>query len=204
VKEKLQELNSYIEEIKLLRLIKSRQKSSFLQSEVYNCYLNNGRVINREKLIKGGKDGSAVIIIPVTEKTVIEPRVFTKEGYGIGFPAGYIETLEDPEASARRELEEETGYISDKLIELDSFYQDEGCSSSLNHIFLALDCIKEKQQKLDKDEIIKYMLFTYDELLELERLGYIKGANTKLAISKIKNKIRRWYLCLMQKKKLRK
>ncbi len=195
MKEKLQELNSYLEEIKLLSLIKNEQKSLFLQSEVYTCYLNNGRIITRERLIKGRNDGSAVIIIPVTKNneilTVIEPRVFTKEGYGIGFPAGYIEEGEEAVISARRELEEETDYTSDSIIELDSFYQDEGCSSALNHIFLALNCIKEKEQKLDKDEIIRYMLFTYDEILELERSGYIKGANTKLAITKIKNKIRR-------------
>jgi len=203
VKDKLQELNSYLEEIKLLGVIRNEQRSSFLQSEVYTCYLNNGRIIIRERLIKGGYSGSASIIIPVTENneilTVIEPRVFTREGYGIGFPAGYIEEGEDAVVSARRELEEETGYTSDNIIELDSFYQDEGCSSALNHIFIALNCKREKEQKLDKDEIIKYMLFTYDEILELERLGYIKGANTKLAITKIKSKIRRWYLCLMQK-----
>lgn len=195
MKDKLHELNSYLEEIKLLNLIKNNQVSSFLKSEVYTCYLSNGRIITREKLIKGDKAGSAVIIIPITLNneilTVIEPRVFTKEGYGIGFPAGYIEDGEEALVSARRELEEETGYTSDNLIELDSFYQDEGCSSALNHIFIALNCIKVKEQKLDEDEIIKYMLFTYDELLELERLGYIKGANTKLAITKIKNKIRR-------------
>lgn len=195
MKEKLEELKTYLEEIKLLSLIKKEGTPSFLQSEAYDCYLNNGRTITREKLIKGGYDGSSVIIIPVTKNneilTIIEPRVFTKEGYGIGFPAGYIEEGENPVVSARRELEEETGYTSDNLIELDSFYQDEGCSSALNQIFLALGCTKEKEQNLDQDEIIKYMLFTYDEILELERLGYIKGANTKLAIAKIKNKIRR-------------
>lgn len=195
MKEKLKELNSYLEEIKLLKLVKTEEKSSFLQNEVYTCYLNNNRIITREKLVKGGSDGNSVIIIPVTKNneilTVIEPRVFTKEGYGIGFPAGYIEKDENPVESAKRELKEETGYVTDNLIELDSFYQDEGCSSALNHIFLALNCTKEKEQKLDKDEIIKYMLFNYEEILELEKLGYIKGANTKLAIAKVKNKIRR-------------
>lgn len=194
MKQKLEELKTYIEEIKLLELAKKEEKAKFLQSEVYTCTLNNGKIITREKLIKGGREGSAAIIVPITIDnqilTVIEPRVFTREGVGIGFPAGYIEEGEEPEVAAKRELEEETGYVSDELIELDLFYQDEGCSSALNHIFLALNCIKEKEQKLDKDEIIQYMLFTYDEILELEKLGYITGANTKLAIANIDSKIR--------------
>ena len=195
MKDKLEELKKYIEEIKLLEMIKQNIDSNFLHSEVYTCHLNNGRIITREKLIKGGKDGSAAIIVPVTTDnqilTVIEPRVFTKEGVQVSFPAGYIEEGELPVEAARRELEEETGYVSDELIEVDSFYQDEGCSSALNHIFIANGVRKEKEQQLDQDEIIKYMLFTYDEILELERLGYIKGANTKLAITRIKDKIRR-------------
>ena len=68
------------------------------------------------------------------------------------------------------------------MLELDSFYQDEGCSKALNHIFVALDCEKRYEQKLDKDGIIKYMKFNYEELLELERLGYMKSANSKLAL----------------------
>lgn len=194
MKEKLKELKKYIEEIKLLYTIKKEEKGTFLQSEVYTCFLNNGRIITREKLIKGNSDGSAAIILPMTIDnkilTVIEPSVFTKEGVQVGFPAGYIEDGELPIEAARRELEEETGYVSNELILLDSFYQDEGCSSALNHIFLALNARKEGEQKLDKDEIIKYMLFTYDEILQLERLGYTRGANTKLAITKVERYIR--------------
>ena len=144
---------------------------------------------------KGNNDGSAVIIMPVTNNneilTVVEPRVFTKETVGVGLPAGYIEKGEYPQDSALRELREETGYIPKSIIEVDSFYQDEGCSSAYNHIFLALNCIKKYPQQLDKDELIRYMLFSYEELVELEKLGYIKGANTKLALAKTKNFIRR-------------
>ena len=35
------------------------------------------------------------------------------------------------------------------------------------------------------------MSFTYDELFELERLGYIRGGNAKLALEKSKKYIRR-------------
>lgn len=190
-KEKLEELKSIIEELKTIEVIKRdiRDEDKFLQSAAYYFKLNNGRKIPREKLIKGKKDGSAAIIMPVVEDeflTVIEPRVFTELTVGVGFPAGYIENGEKPYIGALRELKEETGYTSSKIIEMDSFYQDEGCSSALNRIFLALDCKKVSDQKLDKDEIVKYMLFKYEELFELERLGYIKGSNSKLALEKSK------------------
>lgn len=192
-KQKLEELKQYIEELKTIKF--NRTSGTFLKSEGYNCTLNNGVIIKREKLIKGNNDGSAVIIMPVTNNneilTVIEPRVFTKETVGIGLPAGYVEKGEQPQDSALRELKEETGYVPENIIKIDSFYQDEGCSSAYNHIFLALNCIKKYPQQLDKDELIRYMLFTYEELEELEQLGYIKGANTKLALAKTKKYLRR-------------
>ena len=74
---------------------------------------------------------------------------------------------------------------------LDEFYQDEGCSSAFNRIFLALDSEKVSEQHLDKDEIIRPFLCTYDEVLELNKLGYFTGANSKLAIERAKEYLKR-------------
>ena len=194
-KEKLEELKSLIEQLKTVEVIKREieEKDKFLKSEAYYFKLNNGIIIPREKLIKGSCDGSAVIVMPVLETkevlTVIEPRVFTSLTVGVGFPAGYVESHKNEtiKHAAKRELFEETGYATEKpLIDVDSFYQDEGCSSALNHLFIAKNCFKKSGQHLDSDEVVRYMLFNYEELFELENLGYIKGSNSKLLLEKSK------------------
>ena len=190
-KEKLEELKRYLEELRTIKMDEISINNPFLTSKKYKCHINNGRIIEREKIFKGGKEGSVVIIVPEVSGeylTVIEPRVFTRETVGIGFPAGYIENGEKPEEAALRELREETGYVSEQISILDSYYQDEGISSAYNYIMLARNCIKKYPQDLDNDEIIKYMLFSYEELLELEKKGYISGGNTKLALNKIRIK----------------
>lgn len=109
---------------------------------------------------------------------------------GIGFPAGYIEQGEDPYQAALRELQQETGYVSNNLELLATFYQDEGCSKAFNHVFLALDCEKKFEQNLDAGEYIKYFECTYDEALELANMGYISGSNSIIALEKSKKYVR--------------
>ena len=72
-----------------------------------------------------------------------------------------------------------------------AFYQDQGCSSAYNHYFLALDCVKVSEQKLDKSEFIKYELIDEDELEELLELGYITGLNSAYLIEKGRSYVRR-------------
>lgn len=189
--QKLKELREIINKYRTVKVEESTP--SFININAYKFTLGDGGTIKREKILKGKKDGSAAIIIPYIGNNillVIEPRVFTKTGVGVGFPAGYIEEGEDPKTAALRELREETGLVPERIEEVDAFYQDEGCSSAYNHIFIAYNCKKEYEQDLDKDEYIRYMAFTEDEVRELEELGYINGCNSKLAIQKIKKIVR--------------
>lgn len=193
--QKIEELNEIVSRLSVKEIRDAEPKDNkFITSISKEYLLNGGMKVTREEILKNGKSGSAVIIVPVCGDeilTSIEPRVFTKLTVGVGFPAGYIEEGETPYDAAIRELEEESGLEASNLIELDSFYQDEGCSSALNVIYLALGCKKAHEQHLDKDEFVECMTFTYEELLELEKMGYIMGVNSKLALHKVKEYLRK-------------
>ena len=90
------------------------------------------------------------------------------------------------EEAARRELFEETGYVPKKLVWLGSFYQDQGCSGAYNQAFLAEGCRKIGNQKLDKDEVIRYFKCSIDELFELVSMGKINDCQSQLAIERSK------------------
>ena len=189
-KYKMEELESYIEKLKTKKKELLDTNSRFLKVERYNCDLNNGKTIVREKLLKGNGNGSAVTILPVTVgNTVIltvQPRVFTESTIGIDFPAGYVEPNEEYKVAALRELQEETGYISNDLREVVKYYQDDGVSAALNRGFVALDCIKIGPQNLDPGEFIRYFECNIDELFELYEKGYIQGGGSQLLFEKSK------------------
>ena len=170
--------------------ISDLSKGQFVTTERYICTLNNGEDIIREKISKAKKDGSAVIIIPVTDKNevivTVEPRVFTEKTVGVGFPAGYIEQGEEAEVSALRELQEEVGVIPKKLIPLASFYQDEGISAAKNTAYLALGCTEGHERNLDDGEYVEYFKCSFNDVLQLQKEGYIEGSNSIIAIEKSK------------------
>lgn len=204
-KAKLEELREYIEELKTIQKEKNQEefiyenkipikRKGFINVEGYNCKLNNGKTIPREKIVKGGKDGSAAIILPVTDKgntiLVVQPRVFTKETVCVELPAGYIEEGENPLLAGKRELEEETGYIPKEMLMLSSYYQDQGCSAAYNYSMLALNCQKLKDQNLDKDEFIRYFECSFNDLLELVEKGYITDLQSQYTIEKGKSLVK--------------
>lgn len=194
-KEKLKELENYIREFQIVDRKQLNEEPRFLSITRSSYELQCGKTIIREQVIKQGNSGSASIILPITEEgnviLVVQPRVLNYNGIGVELPAGYVEPGEDAILSAKRELEEETGYQSKKFIKLASYYQDQGCMEAYNHSFLALDCKKVTEQYLDQDEYIRYFECTYEEALELMELGYINDANSILTLEKSKQYIRR-------------
>lgn len=194
-KEKLEELKKYCKELKTVKKEEINSNGNFITIKNFRVTLNDGTVIKRQQILKDGTDGSAVIVMPIIKDgeilTIVESRALLPQTVAVGFPAGYLGKNENIEEGVLRELREETGYIAEKLVLLDSFYQDEGCSSACIYSYLALGCEKKYPQKLDEGEALRYMTFTLEELEELESLGYIVSSNNKLTLDKGKALLRK-------------
>ena len=179
-----------LEELKEKYRIKYRKflysyTEGYIGKNVYEVILNDGTVKKSEQILKNRNNGDAVVIIPITEQNrfviIIESRPNTKDGVALEFPAGMVDSNETFEQAALRELEEETGYTSDKLIELEWHYQDQGCSKAIIKTFVALGCKKIKDQQLDEGENITSLEITTNDLNRLYKENEFQDANSKIA-----------------------
>jgi len=163
-------------------------KGNFIKviSETYK--LPNNKIMNRERIEKNNNK-EAVIIVSITEDNnfilVVQNRI--NDLISIEFPSGYIEEGETVEMAANRELLEETGYISNDIIILDSYHSQLGIDASIVHIALAKNCIKIKEQNLGEQEYINFLKISFKELCTLIEANYLNGCGNKLAFYELIN-----------------
>lgn len=96
-------------------------------------------------------------------------------------PAGMVDEGESLKEAALRELSEETGFTSNNLKMLGSFYPSPGFTDECVSIFLALD-LSEKYLKADDDEKIEIYYFPLKKAIQMIENGMITDMKTALAI----------------------
>ena len=148
-----------------------------------NIRLPNGNPATREVIRHIG----AVCVIPVTDDgmAVMERQYrYPIDRVVLEIPAGKLDSKEeDPEAAARRELEEETGYTAKELIPLGMFYPACAYSDETIWMYLAKGLTKGARH-LDEDEFLDVELIPLKDLAQQVLSGEIPDAKTQIAILK--------------------
>ena len=97
----------------------------------------------------------ATILAVTRDNKVIMTRQYKQGADDIvdELPAGAVEKSDkNPEETIKRELLEETGYEADQVIPLGFTWENSRNSRCFGYYFLAKDCKKVKEQKLDDGE----------------------------------------------------
>ena len=127
-------------------------QGDFLDVRRDKVLLPNGNTSIREWI----KHPGAVWIIPVLpngEIALIRQYRYHIQKEMIELPAGKLDLNEKPEKCAKRELEEEIGYYSEKIKFLTQIHPAIGFANEFMNLYLAKDLVKT-ESNLDKDEFL--------------------------------------------------
>jgi len=164
--------------LKPWKILKSKYlyKTNGVALRIDQCEIPNGNVFEPYVI----ETGTWVNVIALTkDREVILERQY-RHGVGqvmLEIPAGIMdEDDESPLQAAQRELLEETGYTSDRFIEVGKAYPNPATHNNLTYSFLALDVEKVDQQSLDETEEIEVSLIPFDELIAMAKKGGLPQA----------------------------
>lgn len=127
----------------------------------------------------------AAAVVPVTkEGKILMVRQYRNalDRYTLEIPAGALDAVDEPGIEcASRELEEETGYMSNNLEWLITLRTTVAFCNEKIEVFVARDLIPSHQH-LDEDEFIDLKEYTLDELKEKIFSGEIEDSKTVSAL----------------------
>ena len=162
--------------------ISSEQKFSGRLIDLYldQVELPNGETTTREWIDHPG----AVCIIPILPDGKI--CLIRQFRYGPGeefieIPAGKLDAGEVPLDCAYRELEEETGYRTNKLTFLTNIHPAIGFSNEKMWMYLAEE-LELSKKKLDEDEFLELLPTPLNKALEWVFSGKITDVKTIIGI----------------------
>ena len=142
--------------------------------------LPDGSHARREYVLHPG----AALVLPIFDDgSVLLERQFR---YPVGIhcyelPAGKLEPNEPPLETARRELQEETGYVAGEWRELGRVHPCVGYSNETIDLFLARK-LEFKGAQLDEGEFLETLRLPLAEGLDWVRRGRISDTKTMLGL----------------------
>ena len=123
---------------------------------------------------------NAVTILPITDDGEV---LFVKQ-YRVGsnsslleLPAGKIESGEEAQATAEREIREETGMAAGKMLPIGKFFMSPGYSSEFMYTYLATGLYASPLDP-DTDEFLNVVKIPLKKALQMAQTGKIEDGKT--------------------------
>ncbi|MGX7059880.1 NUDIX hydrolase [Vagococcus humatus] len=167
---------------------KTLTRKEILTGNVIHVVVDEVELPNHEK---GQREivlhpGAVAIMALTSDKKMLFVRQFRKplERTILEIPAGKIDPEDtDTLATAKRELEEETGYQGEKWQFVAEYATSPGFSNEIMHTYLATDLVKvEDPLAQDEDEFLQLVAYTLEEAKAGIKQGEIYDAKTIMAI----------------------
>lgn len=151
-----------------------------LNLRVDTVELENQKYAKRE--IVENKNASCVLAITDDEEIVLVKQYRKSvEDFLYEVPAGKIDTDEEPEVCAARELREETGYEAGKVTKIFEFYSSPGFSNEKIYLYKA-ENLTLKSMDLDEDEFIEIAYANKESVKKMIETNRIIDGKTLVAI----------------------
>ena len=159
--------------------------TQIFSGKLIDLYLDNVRLPNGKKSTREWIDHpGAVCIVPILDNgdvlLIRQFRYGPREEF-IEIPAGKIDKNEDPLKCGLRELEEETGYKSNKLTFLTNIHPAIGFSNEKMWMYLAEE-LELSKKKLDEDEFLELLPTPLNQAIEWVFSGKITDVKTIIGI----------------------
>ena len=139
-----------------------------------------------DRLVLKSTDWVNVVALTSDHRLIVVRQYrFGTEEITTEVPGGMIDPGEGHEESARRELLEETGYVSDSWTYLGSVDPNPAVQTNKMHHWLARDCRLEAEQELDAGEDIAVATLSEDELRSAVSSGEIRHALVLTALHRV-------------------
>ena len=140
----------------------------------------SGEQLERQVIVHPG----AVVVLPILSDgriVLVRQHRIAVEEHLIELPAGTVETGEELMTTARRELQEETGYRADELISVLKFYASPGFVREEMHLFKATKLTAGPTAQED-DEKIETILVDLPQAMKMLYSGEIRDAKTIIGL----------------------
>ena len=144
--------------------------------ETTTIRLPSGR--EREKVIVHPSGAVAILPLDGDRCKLLRQYRYAIDRHIIEAPAGTMEQGEEPLATARRELIEETGFAAGTLIPRGFIYTTPGFTDERIFLFEARDLSPSQEYEKDEDEVIEVTDVAISDLPEMIRNGSIVDAKT--------------------------